>query len=139
MADTLKSPMHVEIISPDGPIFKADGVKMVVARATDGEFAVMKNHLPMVAALEVAPVRIIFESATVYAAVFNGFFEMEDNHVNIIAPVAEMADHIDVGRAMASKKRAEARLQSKDAAIDFDRARLSLERALLRLNVAEHK
>ena len=52
MADTLTNPMHVEVISPDGPIYRETGVEMVVARAADGEFAVMKNHLPLAAALE---------------------------------------------------------------------------------------
>lgn len=42
MADTLVSPLHVEIITPDGPIYTKDGATMVVARAVDGEFAVMK-------------------------------------------------------------------------------------------------
>ena len=37
MADTLTNPMHVEVISPDGPIYQETGVEMVVARAADGE------------------------------------------------------------------------------------------------------
>ena len=36
MADTLTNPMHVEVISPDGPIYRETGVEMVVARAADG-------------------------------------------------------------------------------------------------------
>ena len=36
MADTLTHSMHVEVISPDGPIFSEDNVDMVVARAEDG-------------------------------------------------------------------------------------------------------
>ena len=48
MADTLTSPMHVEVMSPDGAVFTADSVDMVVAHAADGEFAVMKGHLPLV-------------------------------------------------------------------------------------------
>ena len=31
MADTLTNPMHVEVISPDGPIYRETGVEMVVA------------------------------------------------------------------------------------------------------------
>ena len=58
MADTLTHSMHVEVISPDGPIFSEDNVDMVVARAEDGEFAVLKNHLPLAAALEMCVVRI---------------------------------------------------------------------------------
>ncbi|WP_370812913.1 ATP synthase delta/epsilon chain alpha-helix domain-containing protein [Dialister invisus] len=46
-------------------------------------------------------------------AVFGGFLEVKDNHVNIVAPLAELADTIDVARAQAAKKRAEDRLASK--------------------------
>lgn len=37
MADATYSSMHVEVISPDGPIFSEDNVDMVVARAEDGD------------------------------------------------------------------------------------------------------
>ena len=113
MADTLTNPMHVEVISPDGPIYRETGVEMVVARAADGEFAVMKNHLPLAAALEMCPVRII-----------KGGKEQK---------VAELADTIDIARAQAAKKRAEDRLASKSKEIDVDRAKLALQRALTRL------
>ena len=86
MADTLTNPMHVEVISPDGPIYRETGVEMVVARAADGEFAVMKNHLPLAAALEMCPVRIIKGGKEQKVAVFGGFLEIKDNQVNIVAP-----------------------------------------------------
>ena len=133
MADTLTNPMHVEVISPDGPIYQETGVEMVVARAADGEFAVMKNHLPLAAALEMCPVRIIKGGKEQKVAVFGGFLEVKDNQVNIVAPLAEMADTIDIARAQAAKKRAEDRLASKSKEIDVDRAKLALQRALTRL------
>lgn len=136
MADTLTSPLHVEVITPDGPIYTADGAKMVVARATDGEFAVMKNHLPLAAALKIDPVRVKTDAGEEKIAVFGGFLEIKDNHVNIIAPLAELAETIDIARAEAARKRAEDRLASKDADIDMDRARLALHRAIVRLQVA---
>ena len=94
MADTLTHSMHVEVISPDGPIFSEDNVDMVVARAEDGEFAVLKNHLPLAAALEMCPVRIIKGGKEQKVAVFGGFLEIKDNQVNIVAPLAELADTI---------------------------------------------
>ncbi len=136
MADTLGTPLHVEIITPDGPIYTKDGAVMVVARATDGEFAVMKNHLPLAAALEISPVRIKTADGEEKVAVFGGFLEMEKNCVNIVAPLAELASTIDVARAEAARKRAEDRLSSKSADIDVHRAELALKRALTRLYVA---
>lgn len=136
MADTLTSPMHVEIITPDGPIFTADGVSLVVAHATDGEFGILKNHLPLAASLVVDPVRIKLPNDEIKVAVFGGFLEMQDNVVNIVAPLAELAETIDVARAQAAKKRAEERLANRTADIDVDRAKLALHRALVRLQVA---
>ena len=106
---------------------------MVVARAADGEFAVMKNHLPLAAALEMCPVRIIKGGKEQKVAVFGGFLEIKDNQVNIVAPLAELADTIDIARAQAAKKRAEDRLASKSKEINVDRAKLALQRALTRL------
>ena len=103
MADTLTNPMHVEVISPDGPIYRETGVEMVVARAADGEFAVMKNHLPLAAALEMCPVRIIKGGKEQKVAVFGGFMEIKDNQVNIVAPLAELADTIDIARTQAAR------------------------------------
>ena len=110
---------------------------MVVARAIDGEFAVMKGHLPLVAALTIAPVRVKKDGKEKQVAVFNGFLEINDDHVNIVAPQVELAEDIDVARAQAAKKRAEERLASKSADIDTDRAQLALNRALLRLRVTK--
>lgn len=137
MADTLENPMHLEVISPDGPIYQADGVTLVAARAQDGEFAIMKGHLPLAAALEMCPVRIHVDGSVKKVAVFGGFLEVKDNRVNIIAPLAEMAETIDVARAQAAKKRAEDRLASHSKDVNIERARLALMRALTRLRTTD--
>ena len=104
-----------------------------MARAEDGEFAVLKNHLPLAAALEMCVVRIKKAAEEQKVAVFGGFLENSKNNVNIVAPLAELAETIDVARAQAAKKRAEDRLASHNKDIDMDRARLALMRALTRL------
>ncbi len=136
MANTLVSSMHVEIITPDGPIYTKDGVTMVVGRALDGEFAVMKNHLPLAAALQVSPVRIKTDAGEEKVAVFGGFLENSNNRVNIVAPLAELASDIDVARAEAARRRAEERLDKREADLDVERAVRALHRALTRLYVA---
>lgn len=138
MADTLTNPMHVEVISPDGPIFQEDGVDMVVARAEDGEFAIQKGHLPLAAALEMCVVRIKKGAEEQRVAVFGGFLENKGNNVNVVAPLAELAETIDIARAQAAKKRAEDRIQSKDSDIDMDRAKLALLRAVTRLKATKN-
>lgn len=51
----------------------------------------------------------------------------------MIAPLAELAENIDVARAQAAKKRAEERLARHEEDLDVERARLALLRAITRL------
>ena len=56
--------------------------------------------------------------------------------MTILAQIAEKAGEIDVARAEAAKKRAEERLASQITDIDFERARIALMKALIRLQVS---
>ena len=134
MADTL-DPMQVEVITPDAVIYSDTGVEMVAARALDGDFAVMKGHLPIAAALKVCPVRIKKGEDEVQIAVFGGFLEMNKNKVTVFAPLAERAESIDTARAEAARKRAQNRLDHHTPDIDMERAKAALQRALVRLQV----
>jgi F-type H+-transporting ATPase subunit epsilon len=56
--------------------------------------------------------------------------------VTILARIAEKAEDIDVERAEAARQRAEQRLKEPGLNVDFQRARVSLARALVRIDVA---
>jgi len=73
-----------------------------------------------------------------FAFVAGGFVEVVPDRVSVLAPVAERAEDIDLARAEASKRRAEERLTRPGAATtpeDLERARLSLLRAITRLDL----
>jgi F-type H+-transporting ATPase subunit epsilon len=71
-----------------------------------------------------------------YLSIAFGFAEVLPDRVTILAQVAERADEIDVARAEAAKKRAEERLANPVVDMDFERARISLLKSLVRLQVA---
>jgi F-type H+-transporting ATPase subunit epsilon len=56
--------------------------------------------------------------------------------VTILAEIAELPDDIDVARAEAAKRRAEERIAKPTADVDFERARLALAKAMVRLQVS---
>lgn len=134
---TNPSSLHVDVITPDAKVYSQDDVDMVVARALDGEFGIMKNHTPLVAALEIAPLRVKKGDDETVIAVFGGFLEVKDNVVTVVARAAEEANFIDVERAMRARDRAMARLENPSPDIDRVRAELALQRALLRLRTAD--
>jgi len=73
-----------------------------------------------------------------YLAIAAGFAEVQPDRVTILAHVAEAASEIDIVRAEAAMKRARERLSSGLSDIDFERARVALLKAIIRLQVASH-
>jgi len=66
--------------------------------------------------------------------------EVRDDHVTVLADIAERASEIDRARAESARDRAEQRLRDTQAHdIDFERARAALMRALIRLQVTTHR
>jgi F-type H+-transporting ATPase subunit epsilon len=65
-----------------------------------------------------------------------GFAEVLGHRVTVLAETAERAEEIDVARAEAARKRAEERLASGRPDMDWDRAVVALQRALVRIQVA---
>jgi F-type H+-transporting ATPase subunit epsilon len=130
--------IKVNVITPDGPVYDAD-VEMVSTKAKSGELGIMAGHIPMIAPLDIAAVRLKTAGGTDYIAVNGGFLEVRPDVVTILASSAERADSIDISRALEAKVRAETRLQNKQDTIDAKRAELALKRAVNRINVAENK
>jgi F-type H+-transporting ATPase subunit epsilon len=130
--------IKVNVITPDGPVYDAD-VEMVSTKAKSGELGIMAGHIPMIAPLDIAAVRLKKAGGTDYIAVNGGFLEVRPDVVTILASSAERADSIDISRALEAKARAEKRLQNTQDTIDAKRAELALKRAVNRINVAENK
>lgn len=127
--------LHVEIVTPDGPIL-TDDYEMVSVTATSGELGILPNHIPLVAPLAISVVRLKNGNDTKHVAVTGGFVEMSHNELTILATAAETEEDIDVRRAQRAKERAEKRLQSQQDTVDFHRAELALKRALNRLDIS---
>src|SRR5207245_9389909 len=69
-------------------------------------------------------------------AVAWGFVEVLPNHVRILAETAERAQEIDVDRPLRAKQRAEELMARGGDNVDYNRALIALERAIIRIQVA---
>src|SRR5438046_3764397 len=102
----------------------------------DGYFGVLPGHTPLLAALQVGQLWYRRGQHVQYLSIAFGFAEVQPDRVTILAQIAERADEIDIARAEAAKRRAEERLAKPTMEMDFERARLSLLKSLIRLQVA---
>lgn len=125
--------MQVDVVSAEQRLFSGQA-EAVLARSLDGEIAILPGHQPALLALAKAPVRVrTAEGDEVDVAVHNGFLEMRENQLTVLADIAELATEIDVERAKAARRRAEQHLADPDYPGD---AQAELDRAQLRLRIA---
>lgn len=135
----MATPFNFEIVTPDKMLFSSEEVTYVGFRALSGNLGIKARHMPIIATLDIAPMKLEFTDGTVKEfAVCGGFLEMKDNKCTVLATIAEADTDIDTARANAAKERAEQRLQSKTEDVDNARAERALKRAVARLRAA-HK
>ena len=132
---SLPTKLTLEIVTPDRALVSVQ-VDEVVLPGSEGYFGVLPGHSPLLAALKVGELWYRIGQEKHYLAVAFGFAEVLPDHVTVLARIAEKAEEIDVARAEAAKKRAEQRVANPQPDMDFERARVALMKALIRLQVA---
>ena len=137
MADIPALPTHLtlEIVTPDRSLV-TERVDEVEIPGFDGYFGVQPGHTPMLVMLKVGELWYRKGSEKHYVAIAFGFAEVLPDRVTILAELAERPHEIDVARAEAARRRAEERIAKPSVDHDFERARIALMKALIRLQVA---
>src|SRR5262249_57105718 len=102
----------------------------------NGYFGVMPGHTPMLTVLGAGELWYRQGTEKHFLSIAFGFGEVQAERVTILAETAEHAHEIDVARAEAARKHAEDQLTRPTIDIDFERARIALMKALIRLQVA---
>lgn len=133
----MATPKHIrlEFVTPERAIAHEE-VDEVQLPGEEGFFGVLPGHAPLLAALKTGEMWYRRGNETTYAFLDGGFAEVTPDRVSILAPVAERAEHIDLARAEAAKRRAEERMARPASDVDFERARIALLRAISRLEVS---
>jgi len=127
----------LDIVTPYGHVF-TDEVDEIVATGSEGEFGVLPDHVPFLTTLKVGMLTYRKGSETGYFFVNWGYAEVGPDKVTILADSAEKSDKIDVERAKEAMKRAEERIRELEK-YDQARATASLDRAIMRVQVAEKR
>lgn len=133
----MQDKIRLEIVTPFGLIY-SDDVDEVTASGSEGEFGVLPGHAPFVTTLKIGMLISRKGRETEYFFVNWGYAEITGDKVLILADSSEKSTEIDLERAIAAKKRAEERLKKMEG-IDFARAQSALQRAIIRIQVAEKK
>jgi F-type H+-transporting ATPase subunit epsilon len=132
MAD---GPIDLTIVTPERAVVH-ERVDELEIPGREGYFGVLPGHAPLFSELKIGEVGYRKGNQWTFLAVAWGFVEVQPDQVRILAESAERAQEIDMERAKRARERAEQRLTRAGDDIDYDRARISLERAVIRIQVA---
>jgi F-type H+-transporting ATPase subunit epsilon len=127
--------LTLEIVTPERSVV-SQRVDEVQVPGAEGSFGVLPGHTPLLATMQVGELWYRQGDETSYVSVSFGFAEVQPDRVTILAQIAESAEEIDVTRAEAAEQRARGRLDAAVLDMDFERARIAMLKALVRLRVA---
>jgi F-type H+-transporting ATPase subunit epsilon len=136
----LPEAIELIVVTPQRQLFR-EKVASVQLPGASGELGILPGHAPLITELGNGELSYRTSSGgePVTLAVLSGFADVLPDRVTVLAETAERPEEIDVERAKKALERAEKRLASSDANVDWDRATVALQRALIRIKVGSYK
>src|SRR2546429_8652091 len=131
-----RNTLHVELVPAEQELYNGEA-NLVSAPGSEGRLGILPRHAALLTTLAPGDLRIELNGAEEPLFVSGGFLEVSNNQVTVLADTAEHAEEIDQARAEAARRRAQEHLQQ--ATSESERAELlgALQRAAVRLRVAE--
>ena len=132
--------LQLVIVTPQRQLLR-ENVAEVQLPGANGYLGVLPGHAPLITELGIGELSYhdLSGKESAHLAIIRGSAEVLPDRVTVLAETAELAHEIDLARADAARARAEKRLASGDTNIDWDRASISLQRALIRIQVARKR
>lgn len=124
------------VVTPKGRYLE-EQVSSIHAKSVEGEFTLLSNHMPVVMSL--VPCRMVLtddKGRSHDYAISGGILHFDDNKATLLTDAIEGKAEIDVPRAQAALKRAQARLEKHGDTDEMKKASLALQRAINRIHVA---
>ena len=132
-------PLSVEILTPNRLLLQDEADELNLP-ATDGYLGILPGHVALLTNLGLGQLMLRKDGQQRYLTIFQGYMEVSEDKVTVLAEIAEDMAEIDIQRASAARDRALERLNGRGAeVVDFDRASAALQRALVRLQVSERR
>ncbi|HYV82786.1 MAG TPA: F0F1 ATP synthase subunit epsilon [Pyrinomonadaceae bacterium] len=132
MADKIQ----LEVVTPERRLI-AEPVDMVTVPGLGGELGILPGHTPLISQLQTGVLTYVAEGKSSQLHVSGGFVEVRDDHVSVLAEVAERPDEIDAARAKLSRDQLEKQINAwSGSEDDLAIAKTEFERSVVRLQLA---
>jgi F-type H+-transporting ATPase subunit epsilon len=85
---------------------------MVTVPGLGGELGILPGHTPLISQLQTGVLTYVQEGKSSSLHVSGGFVEVRDDHVSVLADLAELPEEIDAARAKLSRDKLEKQLNA---------------------------
>ena len=135
--------IQLEILTPQRTIIDALVDKIVIP-GIEGEMCVLPEHVPLLTVMDSGVLSYNLNGTINSIAVHEGYAQVDDKSVRILAELAEKPDEIDIERAKEAEKKAKSKLMisnknsgSKDGDNEQKKYERKLKRAIIRQRLAQ--
>ena len=110
---------------------------MVTVPGLGGELGILPGHTPLISQLQTGVLTFVQDGKSSSLHVSGGFVEVRDDHVSVLAEVAERPDEIDAARAKQLRDQLEKQINAwSGSEEELALAKTELERSTVRLQLA---
>src|ERR1035437_641373 len=134
MADSIE----LEVATPERLLVR-EQVADVQVPGKEGYLGILPGHAALLGELGTGSLSYTAGGQKRYLAIDGGFLEVLDDHVRVLADLAERGEDINVERAKADLQQAQEQLAHSAADVDPNIALAAVSRAQSRIDAAEHR
>lgn len=120
--------MKISVVTPHGELYNENIDYVVVSSKMNGEFAILKDHIPIISSIDVGYVKMVQGEKELYTVVINGVVEHSDNIINVIAQEAHVGLSKDSALDHLNTVREERIAENKRRNVDFAKAERELKK-----------
>lgn len=132
----LPEKIELEVVTPQRLVLHED-VKSLEMPGKDGYLGILPGHAPLITELGIGVLTYRTNGEAHFLTVMQGYAEVLPDRVIVLAEISERASEIDVEKSRAEMQQAQAELSKAGSQdVDWQRANVTLERAMVRLQVA---
>jgi len=132
MADKIQ----LEVVTPERRVL-GEPVDMVTVPGLNGEMGILPGHTPLISQLKTGVLSYLQDGRTTQLLVSGGFVEVRDDHVSVLAEIAERPEEIDGAAARVSRDRLEKQLSGWSGSDDeMELVKTELAKSEVRLQLA---
>ena len=131
--------LQLDVVTPERRVL-SEAVDTATIPGANGELGILPGHTPLISQLKTGVLGYTKDGKTWQLHVSGGFVEVRDDHVSVLAEVAERPEEIDAAQARSTRERVEKQLSGwTGTEEELEQARVELERAQVRVQLATGK